>query len=306
MVRTSFSSSTKMAKILLLSFLLLLPLIKPSSAAGIVVYWGQDGREGTLTETCSTGRYSYVNIAFLNNFGNGQTPQPNLAGHCNPDVGTCKVLATHIRNCQNQGVKVLLSLGGGFGNYGLASRAEAQSFADYLFNNFLSGQSAARPFGDAVLDGVDFDIEKGSSQYWDDLARFLSGYSSRGRKVYLSAAPQCPFPDQLLGAALNTGLFDFVWVQFYNNPRAACQYSNGNTNDLLGSWNRWSNIPAKMVFMGLPASPQAARSGFIPAGVLTGQVLPVIKRSPKYGGVMLWSKYFDNGYSSSILPSVRN
>ncbi|PKI63474.1 hypothetical protein CRG98_016141 [Punica granatum] len=28
----------------------------------------------------------------------------------------------------------------------------------------------------------------------DDLARFLPGYSSRGKKVYLTAAPQCPSP----------------------------------------------------------------------------------------------------------------
>jgi len=32
-------------------------------------------------------------------------------------------------------------------------------------------------------------------------------------KPYITAAPQCPFPDAWLGNALTTGLFDFVWVQ---------------------------------------------------------------------------------------------
>lgn len=289
---------------LLLSFLLLLALAKTSLAGGIAIYWGQNGNEGTLTETCNTGRYSYVNIAFLNKFGNGQTPEINLAGHCNPAGSGCTSISTGIQNCQKKGIKVMLSIGGGVGSYSLASRADAQNVANYLWNNFLGGSSTSRPLGSAVLDGIDFDIELGSTSYWDDLARYLSAFSNRGRKVYLSAAPQCPFPDRFLGAALNTGLFDYVWVQFYNNP--PCQYSSGNTQNLINSWNRWTSSTKGAIFLGLPAATGAAGSGFIPASVLTSQILPVIKQSPKYGGVMLWSKYFDDrtGYSSAIKSSV--
>ncbi|XP_010251576.1 PREDICTED: acidic endochitinase-like [Nelumbo nucifera] len=285
--------------------LLVLALVARSSAGGIAIYWGQNGNEGTLTETCATGRYAYVNIAFLNKFGNGQTPEINLAGHCNPFTGGCKRVSNGIRNCQSQGIKVMLSLGGGIGSYSLSSSDDARQVAEYLWNNFLGGQSASRPLGDAVLDGIDFDIEGGKTEHWDDLARYLSEYSDRGRKVYLTAAPQCPFPDRYLNGAMNSGLFDYVWVQFYNNR--PCQYSSGNTDSLKTSWNRWtSSIPAKKIFIGLPASPRAAGSGFIPANVLTSEILPVIKGSPKYGGVMLWSKYFDDqtGYSSSIKGSV--
>jgi chitinase len=226
----------------------------------------------------------------------------NLAGHCNPANGGCTIVSGGIKSCQQQGIKVLLSLGGGIGNYSLASKGDAKNVADYLWNNFLGGQSSSRPLGDAVLDGIDFDIEQGSTLYWEDLARFLSKY---GRKVYLAAAPQCPFPDSNLGTALNTGLFDYVWVQFYNNR--PCQYSSGNTTNLLNSWNRWTtSIDAGKIFLGLPAAPSAAGSGYIPPDVLTSQILPVIKKSPKYGGVMLWSKYWDdqNGYSPSIISSV--
>ncbi|KAJ0931776.1 putative chitinase [Helianthus annuus] len=57
---------------------------------------------------------------------------------------------------------------------------------------------------------------------------------------------------------------------------------------------------------GLPASPTAAGSGYIPVGDLTSKVLPAIKGSAKYGGVMLWDKYYDDqtGYSSSIKSHV--
>ncbi|KAL3570639.1 hypothetical protein D5086_027888 [Populus alba] len=204
------------ATLLLLPLLVLL-LIKSSHAAGgISIYWGQNGNEGTLAQTCATGRYAYVNIAFLNKFGNGQTPEMNLAGHCNPANGGCTIVSGGIKT-----------------------------------------------------------------------------------------APQCPFPDSNLGTALNTGLFDYVWVQFYNNR--PCQYSSGNTTNLLNSWNRWTtSIDAGKIFLGLPAAPSAAGSGYIPPDVLTSQILPVIKKSPKYGGVMLWSKFWDdqNGYSPSIISSV--
>ncbi|XP_048138155.1 hevamine-A-like [Rhodamnia argentea] len=290
------------------SLLLLLfssSLIRASHGGGIAIYWGQNGNEGTLASTCATNRYAYVNLAFLYKFGSGQTPQINLAGHCDPTSGGCTSISNGIRGCQNQGIKVMLSLGGGVGSYSLASQADARNVADYLWNNFLGGTSSSRPLGDAVLDGIDFDIELGSTKYWDDLARYLSDYSKRGKKVYLTAAPQCPYPDSHLGTALKTGLFNYVWVQFYNNP--PCQYSSGDISKITRSWSTWvASINSEKMFLGLPASPAAAGSGYVPPDVLTSKILPVIKKSAKYGGVMLWSKYYDdkNGYSDSIKSSV--
>lgn len=283
---------------------LLLILVVGSNAGGISIYWGQNGNEGTLGETCATGNYKFVNIAFLVTFGNGQTPTINLAGHCDPSVNECTKLSPDIKSCQAKGIKVMLSIGGAEGSYYLTSAEDARQVATYLWNNFLGGSSSSRPLGDAVLDGIDFDIEGGTTQHWDDLARSLSAYSKLGKKVYLTAAPQCPFPDVYIGSALKTGLFDYVWVQFYNNP--PCQYSGGITN-LDDAWKQWtSDIPATKIFLGLPAAPDAAGSGFIPVSDLTSTVLPAIKGSPKYGGVMLWSKFYDDqsGYSSSIKSHV--
>jgi len=257
-----------------------------------------------LADTCATGNYKFVNIAFLSAFGNGMSPVINLAGHCDPTNGGCASQSSDIKACQSRGVKVMLSLGGGAGDYYLNSSQDAKDVATYLWNNFLGGKSSSRPLGDAVLDGIDFDIEGGTPLHWDDLARYLKGYSNSARRVYLTAAPQCPFPDAWVGGALNTGLFDYVWVQFYNN--APCQYASGSTANLADSWKQWLTVPAKQIFLGLPASPQAAGSGFIPSDDLKSDVLPLIKSSGKYGGIMLWSKYYDDqdGYSSSVKSDV--
>ncbi|PRQ37239.1 putative chitinase [Rosa chinensis] len=214
--------------------------------------------------------YKFVNIAFLSSFGNGQTLTINLAGHCDPSTNECTKLSPEIKSSA--------------GSYSLASSDDACQVATYLWNNFLGGQSSSRPLGDAVLDGVHFDIEGGTDQYWDDL---------------------CPFPDAYVGNALKTGLFNFVWVQFYNNP--PYQYTSGDISNLEDGWKQsTSAIPAHKIFLGLPAAPQAASSGFIPAADLNSQVLPAIKNSAKYGGVVLWSRYYDDldGYSSSIKNDV--
>uniref|UniRef100_A0ACD5X7C1 Uncharacterized protein n=1 Tax=Avena sativa TaxID=4498 RepID=A0ACD5X7C1_AVESA len=280
-------------------------------AGGIAIYWGQNGNEGTLAQACATGKYRFVNVAFLYTFGKGQTPLLNLAGHCDPASDGCTFVGADVRSCQRLGVKVLLSIGGGVGSYGLSSCADAKLVAKYLWENYLGGTStpaSPRPLGDAVLDGVDFDIESGNSAHWDTLARYLKAYSRRGRErreVYLAAAPQCPFPDASLGEALKTGLFDYVWVQFYNNP--PCQYTaGGGVGNLATAWEQWTRIPAGQIFLGLPAAPEAAGSGFVEASDLVSQVLPVVKKSSKYGGIMLWSRFYDlqTGYTDKVKSSV--
>lgn len=285
-----------------LFLLLLLALAFETRGGSIAIYWGQDGREGSLTDTCATGKFKIVNIAFLSTFGSGRKPRINLAGHCDPNY--CQDVSNGIRNCQNRGIKVLLSIGGGTKSYSLSSDDDARSLADYLWNNFLGGHSNSRPLGDAVLDGIDFDIEGGEPHY-AALAKRLSEYSKQGRKVYLAAAPQCPFPDYWLGSALSTGLFDYVWIQFYNNPQ--CQYTSSNGDKFKNSWKQWtSSISAGQFFIGLPASSAAAGSGYVQPNELKSQVLPFAKGSAKYGGVMLWNKYYDDktGYSSIIQSSV--
>ncbi|KAK1409108.1 hypothetical protein QVD17_35633 [Tagetes erecta] len=276
-----------MASAFLLLFIAVFSFLKSSEPASITTYWGQHTDEVSLEATCATQNYQFVNIAFLTTFGDNRTPVLNLAGHCDP-ASTCSRFSSQIKACQAGGVKVFLSIGGQNGEYSLSSPQDAQQVADYLWNTYLGGQSSTRPLGDAVLDGIDFDIESGTDQFWSDLAKALIAYNSQ-KKVYLSAAPQCPFP---VG-------------DFYNNGQ--CQYAAGNADALLARWKEWSQLNIKQIFLGVPAATEAAPSGgYIPPDVLTSQVLPSIKSSPNYGGVMLWNRYFDqqNGYSDAIKGGI--
>ncbi|KAA8520702.1 hypothetical protein F0562_015026 [Nyssa sinensis] len=288
---------------LLCLFLLALP--NGSHAGNITVYWGQNLYEGSLSETCASNLYEIVNVAFLIQFGNGRDLAINLAGHCDPANNGCARFSSEITYCQSLGIKVFLSLGGASGTYTLTSADDARLVANQIWNQFLGGQSSNRPLGNAVLDGVDFDIEGGTTLYWDVLARELLSLSGES-KLYLSAAPQCPYPDVWMNSVLQTGLLDYVWIQFYNNP--PCQYS-GDLENLRRYWQIWTtSINATYFFFGLPASPAAAGSGYVDPTTLINDILPILKESPKYGGIMLWSRYYDllTGFSRAIKPYVLN
>ncbi|XP_054785982.1 acidic endochitinase-like [Prosopis cineraria] len=229
----------------------------------------------------------------------------DLSGHCDWSTGVpdCTKYASQIAYCQSKSVKIFLSLGGASGQYGFSSAEDAKEFAYHLWTYYLSGQSSGL-LGLIALDGIDFDIEGGTNLYWDVLLQDLYTYSQQ-KKIYLSAAPQCPIPDYYLNTSISTGLFDYIWVQFYNNP--PCEYTDdGDTQKLINSWNQWTaDFTATKFYVGLPASPAANGSagGYVPINVLNNEILPVVETSPKFGGVMLWSRYYDyiSGYSDQIV-----
>jgi len=72
----------------------------------------------------------------------------------------------------------------------------------------------------------------------------------------------------------------------------------------MSSWNTWISVNVGQIFLGIPAAPAVATSRYIPPEALKTQVLPQIKTSTKYGGVILWSRFYDNGYNDSIKGSI--
>ena len=82
---------------------------------------------------------------------------------CLIDFFMISIKYVDIKTCQKKGKTILLSLGGAAGAYGFANDKDAVAFADTLWATFGGGKSESRPFGDAVVDGFDLDIEGGGS-----------------------------------------------------------------------------------------------------------------------------------------------
>lgn len=192
----------------------------------------------------------------------------------------------------------MLSLGGATytqGGWGTAAEAEvaAQLVWD-MFGPIPSGKKIDRPFGNAVLDGFDLDFENPVNNLpaFSTKLRSLMD-AAGGRKFYLSAAPQCVFPDAAVGAALENVAFDWVQVQFYNNfcglqnfkPNTTTQ--NAFNLDVWDNWAKKSKNPNVKVLLGIPAAPTAAGSGYTTGSQLE-QILLYSKKFTNFGGVMMW------------------
>ncbi|KAI8380119.1 glycoside hydrolase superfamily, partial [Blakeslea trispora] len=254
------------------------------------------GNQKRLSHYCNRDS-DVLLVSFLPDFHDGSLPVLNLADACNgpvfkgtnllhcPQVGK----ATDIKKCQKKGKKILLSLGGATGSYGFTSDAKAEAFADTLWNVFGGGKSKTRPFDDAIVDGFDLDIEGGGSNGYAAMVKRLRSHykKDKSRKYYITAAPQCPFPDQMLGKVINQVGMDAVFVQFYNNY---CSATSKSFN--FKTWDKWAKntSPNKnvKVFLGLPGSRQAAGSGYVPFNKLGSIVDDVKKKYSSFGGVMFW------------------
>ena len=216
----------------------------------IVAYWGQNGAGGRtpgdrtryekeLDETCNDNpHYDAMVLGFVITFGDTRNasggPMLNFSFHCetayddkNPVLLRCPQIEQGIIACQQKRKKVLLSLGGAAGGYSFTSDAHAVSFAQMTWDMFMGGKSPIRPFGTAIIDGIDLDIEGGQRSGYTAYVRKLRELTKTdpSRRYLITGAPQCPFPDAFMGPGPFPGTvlgeaanqFDYLWVQFYNN-----------------------------------------------------------------------------------------
>ncbi|KAI8394083.1 glycoside hydrolase superfamily [Radiomyces spectabilis] len=287
----------------------------------LALYWGQNsygaanagdpsGWQKTLRYYCEDDIIDVIPVAFLTTFfSRGGQPDINLANICNPTdnstfagtgLANCSSLASDIKYCQSKGKAITLSLGGATGGIGFSSDAQATQFADTLWNEFLGGSSDIRPFGDAIFDGIDLDIEGGGAAHYDAFLHKLQGYFKQSdKRYYLTAAPQCVYPDANLQATINAVAFDAIYVQFYNNPCGLQTYDTTNWN--FGVWDYWARhiAPNKdvKIYVGAPASASAAGGGYVPLQKLSEIATAMQKNFPSFGGVMFWdaSQAYANG-----------
>ncbi|MED6199080.1 hypothetical protein PIB30_072556 [Stylosanthes scabra] len=87
--------------------------VNTTQADDIGVYLGKNDNEETLANTRASRKYFFLSLAFLTTFGNGGSAVLNLAGQCNASSKGCTGLSLDIKNCQKQGIKVMLAIGGG-------------------------------------------------------------------------------------------------------------------------------------------------------------------------------------------------
>ncbi|XP_062198058.1 xylanase inhibitor protein 1-like [Phragmites australis] len=254
----------------------------------LTVFWGRNKYEGSLREACDTGLYTTVIMSFFNVFGHGRY-WTDLSGHPVPGVGN------DIKHCQSRHITVLLSIGGGGDGYSLPSSRSAADVADHLWNVYLGGRrnGVFRPFGDAVVDGIDFFIDRGAPDHYDELARNLNRYSGRGKKVHLTATPRCAFPDWHVERALATGLFERLHVRFYDDAR--CSYNRAGLRGVIEEWSKWTaRYPRSQVYLGLAAANVPGKYGDkVSLEALYYDLLPNVQKAGNYGGIMLWDRFYD-------------
>ncbi|KAF7192219.1 Endochitinase A1 [Pseudocercospora fuligena] len=284
-----------------------------------------------MARTCKNDAIDVVNIGFVNQFpdntGNDY-PGTNFGNACYGDVytlpngknssllKTCPNIGPDVITCQQTyGKKIFLSIGGGYPtNYYLKNDTTARTFADFLWKAWgpvQSGYTGPRPWGNASVDGFDFDIESyispapaGNTNYQ------TSGYAAAinhlhndlyptdtTKSYYISGAPQCVLPDSHLSSVLSAAWFDFMFIQFYNTPqcsaRAGIQYTQGkSTNDItFHGWTQSKSLnPNVRYYIGLPADKGAASdaSFYLTPDEAQQTVNRFYTNESLFGGIMTW------------------
>ncbi|KAF3222871.1 hypothetical protein TWF106_005301 [Orbilia oligospora] len=279
----------------------------------IVVYYGQGSNQDRLREFCDSTSIQYISIGFVTKFRNtglGGVIETNFGnqGFAPASPGTnyvynCPYLQEDIPYCQTKGKKILISIGGGApeNSYYLTTESEAQDAADDIWSAFGPKDpnwSLPRPFGDAIVDGFDLDLETGASKgdngaiYASFAQRLRDKFQLSSNSFLLTAAPQCIYPDATLGNTLSTVSIDLIFVQFYNNP--SCRPSNlvkGDADAQKDNFNKWNSLASNNPngnckwFLGLLASPSSA--DYTSQTDLVA-IRDYVQVQSNFGGIMLW------------------
>ncbi|XP_078347888.1 uncharacterized protein LOC144632995 [Oculina patagonica] len=307
----------------------------------LVAYWGQNSSGGKfpqnpekdLKDVCAERKYDIIVIGFVVTFfgknNKDQMPEVNFSRHCwdpaspaHPNLYKCPKIEEGIKACQQAGKKVLISLGGATGNNDLQD-AQASDLAKNLWDLFLGGKGRPniRPFGSAILDGIDLDIEDHKSGGYAQLVKSLRELEKTGgaKKYLITGAPQCPFPDASLGPKPGTALgdqggeFDHVYVQFYNN---FCH--TGDQAQFYPNMDKWLQFAANAgqardfsiamilknrkrsmgggpkIFVGMPsATGGAGDPKFYRTPEEVAKIYEKLKNKPQFGGFMIWDAAWD-------------
>ncbi|KAI5924004.1 putative class III chitinase [Camillea tinctor] len=297
------------------------------SSSNVAVYWGQNSagagasKQGRLSDYCSNTEINIIPLAFMNGIKTPITNFANAGDNCSVFAGTqlldCPQIEEDIKTCQGQGKTIMLSIGGAtYTEGGFTDESSASSAADVVWGLFGSNTNYEnRPFGSAIIDGFDFDFESTTQNFVPFASRLRSLMDADTSKTYyLSAAPQCPYPDAAMNDMLNGAIsFDFIQIQFYNNYCGVNAFTPGSTtqnNYNFETWDTWakqtSKNPNVKILMGVPASSTAAGTGYVDAATL-GPIIQYNKQFSSFGGVMMWDMsqlYGNPGFLDGVYSSL--
>ncbi|KAG8168941.1 hypothetical protein KVR01_001690 [Diaporthe batatas] len=307
----------------------------PLSRTNLAVYWGTNNSQQRLSAYCSSdlemstrAAWTYpacqvITISFLTQIVNPMVNFANAGDNCTVFPGTtllsCPQIEEDIQLCQSSYQKtIMLSIGGAtYTEGGFGSPAGAVAAANNVWAMFgpqQAGNTIRRPFGKAIVDGFDFDFEV-TTQNIQPFALELRGLvnataATGGKPYYLSAAPQCPYPDIADDAMLNGGVsFDFIQIQFYNNYCGVSNFVVGAASQPsynFDTWDNWAstgsaNSDAK-ILVGIPAN-IGAGAGYTSGNILQA-ALAYSRDFPSFGGVMMWdmSQLYQNpGFQEEVV-----
>lgn len=291
-------------------------------------YWGQNSVsylnpsdsskwEQRLSYYCDFDWVDNIALSFINNFP--LNLGMNHAYHCwttfpGTNILNCPIIGSDIQYCQTKGKKIGISLGGAYGSYGFQNNTQANNFAYTLWNLFFEGQSSTRPYGDVILDFVDFNIESGNSIGYYELSKTLRYLMDAGQKSYfLTTSPQCVYPDNVIGPGNgyllsnnDTNFIDNVFIQFYNNYCGLDNYPNSFNYNL---WNSWVQTKNSSLSIGFPTHTVAAGSGFVDASNLSTILQETYQKYPNsFTGIMGWDIGFANinDYGKNVYTILQN
>lgn len=304
-----------------------------SSDTNVAIYWGQNSYgQGTgslaqqrLSYYCANTEFNIIPLAFLITIANPSLNFANAGNNCTAISGSnlfyCPQIEEDIATCQSTyGKTILLSVGGStYSEGGFSSSAAAVTAATNLWSIFgpETSSSVPRPFGASVIDGFDFDFESTVSNmipFANQLRSLMTASTaSTGKQYFLTAAPQCPYPDAADGSMLAGAVsFDAIWVQFYNNYCGLQSFTIGSStqnNFNFDTWDNWAKTvslnPNVKVILGVPGNTGAGAD--YESGSTLADIIAYSKGFSSFGGVMIWDMsqvYANPGFLDSVATDL--
>jgi len=182
-----------------------------------------------------------------------------------PDLIHCPDLADSIKTCHSHHAHVLLTLGGpdcDACQYGLESEDDAKKLAVELWDTYFGGNGTERPFDDAVLNGINLDIQKGTNltHYATLVKTLLDLHNASGseHKFIVSVTTSgCGYPDPFAGpdeGKLLPGIHpDHVVVRF---DYEECSLKYANFSQKLQPWLEYAMSNHTRIQLMIPDDPR--------------------------------------------------